>query len=68
MPPRPADFFTVEVWGIRGLVTFYGCFVIELATRRLEIAGITTSPGEAWMMRIGRNLTDPFGGFLTDTR
>jgi len=24
-----ADFFTVEVWGPRGLVTFYVCFVIE---------------------------------------
>ena len=36
-----ADFFTVEVWGIRGLVTFYVFFVIELATRRIEIAGIT---------------------------
>ncbi len=26
-----ADFFTVEVWGLRGLVTFYVFFVIELA-------------------------------------
>ena len=35
-----ADFFTIEVWGPRGLVTFYVFFVIELATRRIEIAGI----------------------------
>ena len=35
-----ADFFTVEVWAPRGLVTFYVFFVIELATRRIEIAGI----------------------------
>jgi len=42
--------------------------VIELATRRIEIAGITTGPGEAWMMQVGRNLTDPFDGFLTDKR
>jgi len=40
-----ADFFTVEVWGLRGLVTIYVFFVIELATRRIEIAGITTG---AW--------------------
>jgi hypothetical protein len=40
-----ADFFTVEVWGLRGLVTFYVYFVIELATRRIEIAGIIPSPG-----------------------
>ena len=38
-----ADFFTVEVWSPRGLVTLYVFFVIELATRRIEIAGITPS-------------------------
>jgi transposase InsO family protein len=62
-----ADFFTVEVWGPRGLVTFYVFFLIELATRRVEIAGITSGPNEAWMMQIGRNLTDPVDGFLADT-
>jgi transposase InsO family protein len=59
-----ADFFTVEVWGLRGLVTLYVFFVIELATRRIEIAGITPGPNEAWMTQIGRNLTDPVDGFL----
>jgi transposase InsO family protein len=59
-----ADFFTVEVWGPRGLVTFYVFFLIELATRRVEIAGITPSPNESWMLQIGRNLTDPVDGFL----
>jgi hypothetical protein len=54
-----ADFFTVEVWAPRGLVTFYVVFVIELATRRIEIAGITPGPSESWRMQIGRNLTDP---------
>jgi len=54
-----AEFFTVEVWAPRGLVTFYVFFVIELATRRVEIAGITPSPNEALVMPIGRNLTDP---------
>jgi len=63
-----ADFFTVEVWGLRGLVTIYVFFVIELATRRIEIAGTTTGPSEAWMMQVGRNLTDPFDGFLADKR
>lgn len=55
-----ADFFTVEVWGLRGLVTFYVFFVIELASRRIEVAGITPGPNEAWMLQVGRNLTDPF--------
>jgi hypothetical protein len=59
-----ADFFTVEVWGPRGLVTFYVFFLIELATRRIQIAGITPGPNEPWMMQIGRNLTDAFDGFL----
>jgi hypothetical protein len=39
--------------------------VIELATRQIEIAGITPGPHEAWMMQIGRNLTDPIG-FLAE--
>ena len=63
-----ADFFTVEVWGPRGLVTFYVFFLIELTTRRIEIAGITPGPNEAWMMQIGRNLTDPIDGFLADKK
>ncbi len=63
-----ADFFTVEVWGPRGLVTFYVLFVIELATRRIDIAGITPSPNEPWMMQIGRNLTDPVDGSLVGKR
>ena len=63
-----ADFFTVEVWGARGLATFYVFFVIELATRRVDIAGITPSPAEPWMMQIGRNLTDPLDGTLAEKR
>jgi transposase InsO family protein len=63
-----ADFFTVEVWGPRGLVTFYVFFVIELATRRIDIAGITPGPSESWMMQIGRNLTDPLDGSLANKR
>lgn len=61
-----ADFFTVEVWCHRGLVTFYVFFVIELATRRIDIAGITPSPNDAWMKQIGRNLTDPVDGTLAE--
>jgi len=63
-----ADFFTVGVWVPRGLVTIYVFFVIGLATRRIEIAGMTAGPGERWMMQVGRNLTDPFDGFLADKR
>ena len=61
-----ADFFTVEVWGLRGLVTLYVFFVIELETRRIQIAWITPTPCEAWMIQVGRNLTDPVDGFLAE--
>ena len=63
-----ADFFTVEVWAPRGLDTLYVFFVIELGTRRIDIAGITSSPNEQWMMQIGRNLLDPIDGSLAEKR
>jgi transposase InsO family protein len=58
------DFFTVEVWSWRGLLTHYVLFVIELATRRVRIAGITIQPDACWMMQMGRNLLDAFDGPL----
>jgi putative transposase len=33
-----ADFFTTEVWTLRGLVTYYTLFVIDLASRRVHVA------------------------------
>jgi hypothetical protein len=53
-----ADFFTTEVWTARGLVRYYTLFVINIATRRVHVAGITTNPTSAWMEQIARNLTD----------
>ena len=52
-----ADFFTTEVWTWRGLVTFYTVFVIELASRRVEILGSTPHPDEAFMRQVARTLT-----------
>ncbi len=63
-----ADFFTTEVWTARGLVTYYTCFVIDLATRAVEILGSTPHPGEAFMKQIARNLTDCVDGFLRGKR
>ena len=59
-----ADFFTAEVWTLRGLVTYYVFFLIELARRTVHIAGITTHPHEPWMLQIARNLTDAEQGAL----
>jgi hypothetical protein len=59
-----ADFFTVVVLTLRGLVRYVVFFVIKLKTRTVEIAGITSEPDGAWMMQIARNLTDSSDGFL----
>jgi transposase InsO family protein len=62
------DFFTVEVAIWHGLVTYYTLFVMDLATRRVHIAGITPHPTAAFMQQCARQLTDPFDGFLLGKR
>jgi transposase InsO family protein len=59
-----ADFFTVEVLTLRGLVRYVVFFVMKLKTRTVEIAGITLEPDGGWMTQLARNLTDPSEGFL----
>jgi putative transposase len=59
-----ADFFTAEVWTKRGLVTYYVLFIIQMASRRVHVAGITPHPEEKWMTQIARNLTMADVGFL----
>lgn len=62
-----ADFFTVEVLTLTGLARYHVFFVMALQTRRVEIAGITSRPGDAWMGQLARNLTDAADGFLRGT-
>ena len=62
------DFFTVEVGTWHGLVTYYVLFVMELSTRRVQIAGITPHPTAAFMQQCARQLTDPWDGFLLGKR
>jgi transposase InsO family protein len=52
-----ADFFTTEVWTWRGLATFYTIFVMELASRRVQILGLTPHPDDAFMQQVTRNFT-----------
>jgi transposase InsO family protein len=52
-----ADFFTTEVWTWRGLVTYYTLFVIDLASRRVQIVGSTPNPDEMFMRQVGRTST-----------
>jgi putative transposase len=63
-----ADFFTVEVWTRSGLTRFLVLFLIDLATRRVEIAGIATKADGIWMGQVARNLGDDGDGFLTGKR
>jgi transposase InsO family protein len=63
-----ADFFTTEVWTARGLARYFTLFVIDIATRRVHVAGTTAHPTSAWMEQIARNLTDCEEGFLTGKR
>jgi putative transposase len=49
------DFFTTEVWTWRGLVTYYTVFVIDLASRRVQVLGSTPHPDELFMRRSFRS-------------
>ncbi|MFT7486604.1 MAG: putative transposase, partial [Candidatus Paceibacteria bacterium] len=62
------DFLSVEVWTPRGLLTYYVLFFIDLKSRAVTIAGITTNPDESFMARVARNLTDASSGFLNSHR
>ena len=59
-----ADFFTTEVWTVRGLVTYYTLFVIELHTRRVHVLGSTPYPDEEFVIQTMRHLTDAVDGVL----
>jgi putative transposase len=59
-----ADFFTTEVWTWRGLVTVYTIFVIDLASRRVQVVGSTAHPDERFMRQAGRTLTAADEGVL----
>ncbi len=63
-----ADFFSVEVWTVLGLVRYHVFFVIRLATREVHIAGIVPEPDGLWMKQVARNLTDGLDGFLGGCR
>jgi hypothetical protein len=63
-----ADFFTVEVWTVLGLVRYHVFFVVRLATREVHIGGIIPEPHGLWMNQMARNLTDGLDGFLNGCR
>jgi hypothetical protein len=62
------DFFSVEVLTLTGLVRYFVLFVIDIETRRVQVAGIVRQPHGEWMKQVARNLTDGVDGFLTGKR
>ena len=63
-----ADLFTIEAWTRRGRQRLIVLFLIELATRKVEIAGIASIANGLWRSQIGRNLTDAVDGILQGKR
>ena len=49
-------------------MTFYTLFVIELATRRVQIVGCTPHPDEAFMAQAARTMTAADEGALAGCR
>ena len=58
----------MEALTLTGLVRYYILFVIDIETRRVQIASIVRQPHGAWMKQIARNLTDHSDGFLRGKR
>lgn len=56
------------MWTPRGLTTFHTLFVIDLATRRVEVAGTTPTPNDSFMLQVARNLLDDVDGFFRRQR
>ncbi len=53
------DFFTVDTILCRRL---YVLFFVEVGTRRVHVAGITTNPNSPWVAQAARNTIDVFAG------
>jgi transposase InsO family protein len=63
-----ADFFTVEVWSLRGLVRYHVFFVMNLAKRQVEVVHIGCQVNGAVMAQLARNMTDSCEGILKGAR
>jgi len=63
-----ADFFTIEAWTRQGLTRFIVLFLIDLSSRRVEVAGVAREANGLWMSQVGRNLCDAAEGFLIGKR
>jgi transposase InsO family protein len=62
------DFFSVEVLTLGGLARYFVLFVIDIESRRVQVAGVVRHAHGAWMKQIARQLTDCVDGFLRGKR
>ena len=51
------DFFTVELWTAKGLIRYHVLFVIRLATREVQLAGLVS-----WIDEFDPSCTAPIPG------
>ena len=49
-------------------MTYYLLFVISLADRVVQVAGVTARPDEHWMLQVGRGVVDSESGVLLGKR
>lgn len=56
------------MWTRRGLQRFIVLFFIELSTRKVKIAGISSAANGLWMSQNGGNVTDAVEGILHGKR
>ena len=63
---RGRRLFTTEVWTVRGLVTYYTAFVIEL--QRVQVLGSTPYPDEAFVIQCLRPVTGEPDALLREGR
>ena len=58
------DFFKAEVMTLSGPVRYAVLVVMDLESRRVEVAGIVREAHEEWTINVLRGLTDGVDGFL----
>jgi transposase InsO family protein len=63
-----ADFFTIQAWTHKGLTRFLVLFLIDLSSRKVEIAGVARQTNGLWMSQVAHNLSDATDGFLVGKR
>ena len=56
-----ADFFTIEVWTARGLVTYYVAFLLDVQSRRVQVIGCTPYPNQVFVIQCLRHATGDTG-------